>query len=117
MEFVAPNKDIFEITAATPEKVRTALLALKDKKGIVISGSDTTLLNGLEFQAAMCRVCLMSWRRYDPTTDTVSETPCSVLEREVLINTRPKVVGWIIRQANKLAADADPEFELEAGNS
>lgn len=117
MEFIAPNKDVFEIAPATPERVKAALQKLKDKKGIVITGTDTTLLNGLEFQAAMCREVLLSWKRHDPDTDTVATAPATVLEREVLLNTRPKVVSWIVRQANKLAADADPEFDEEAGNS
>jgi hypothetical protein len=107
----APNGDKFTIYPFGPDKLTAVLRELKDK-GIEIVPGKLTLREGLEFQQTIARTVLHDWQRNDGGV----LNPTVKKEREDLIATRAKVVGWIVTQAEALAAGEDKEFEADSGN-
>ena len=107
----APNGDQFTIAPFTPARLSEALKTLK-AKGIEIKPGQTSLLEGIEFQNAVCRAVFVDWRK--SVGGALSDT--TKFEREKLIGESPKIVNWIVKKAEGFAAEADKEFDEDAGN-
>ena len=108
-----PNGDKATLYPYDAAKIREALKALA-RQNIHINMGDTDLLNSIEFQIASGKSVLKS---YEVKQEDGSFKELSDLEKAKLVNERPKIVNWLVKQAQELAKDVDKEFETDSSNS
>lgn len=108
-----PNNDRATIHPYDASKIREALKALA-KQNIHISMGDSNLLNSIEFQIASGKSIL---KAYEVKQDDGTFKELSELEKAKLINERPKIVNYLVKKAQELAAAEDKEFDLDSFSS
>lgn len=104
--------DTFEVKAALPMVLRTASRNLS-REGVKVRATESELHENLDFQAEVCRLCLVAWVTQDGTEPLkvlkVKEIRDLFMESAGLLNT-------IFTAAKDLADAEAAENEEVAGN-
>ena len=106
-----PNGDRATLIPYNAAAIRTALKALA-KQGIAVNMGSTDLLSSIEFQIASGKSILQSYS----VKDGEGFRDLSELEKAKLLHERPKIVNFLVRKAQELAASEDSEFDLDAAS-
>lgn len=107
-----PNGAKATIVPFNTQKIREALKSLASR-GVRVNMGDSDLLNSIEFQVASGRVVV---KNYEAKQDDGTYKGLSDGERFKFLEEHPKITNYLVKEAQKLAASEDSEFEEESKN-
>lgn len=105
----APNGDQFLLRPMTPAVVRQVLVE-QEKKGIRLTSGENSAADLARIDKATAQAIIVGWypKSISGGVMETSEPPSAISD---LIDSRPKIVQWCLRQARQALEAMDTEFE------